>query len=413
MTKKIPKVRLAKPKGKKSRKPYQLRYTCPKQKREVRLSTGTHDEGEALRLRDELVAKLTLGLPTQTAAKRAVRGPEMPWEDFREEYTRLKVATFRSENAMDAAEIILDVCESIVSPATLADMADLGTLSTLQDELLAGTGSKKGPRSPNTVNSYLGTVKAALNWAHKKKRWLPGVVVFEPIEVDEDDAAKGRPLTVPEYQSMLKACDTVCKREPASWKFLLRGIWESGLRLGEAMLGSWDDDSAIRPLKTRNGGYLLRIPATCQKNRKTQEVPTIPAFGELIATVPADQQEGWVFSPAPRREWAKRLSDAQVGRIISEIGEEAGVIVNDDGKFASAHDLRRSFGQRMAEAGVGRDDLQAIMRHSDFRTTEKYYLRSRAVSQAERIAGHLGQEPNGYLGTTEAKNEKRTHIEST
>jgi len=148
---------------------------------------------------------------------------------------------------------------------------------------------------------------------------------------------------------------------------------------------------AGRPLRHRNGGYLLRIPATCQKkNRKTQEIPTVPAFGQLIDTTPADQREGWIFNPAPLRDdWKRRLTADQVGRIVSKIGEKAGVVVNDDGKFASANDLRRSLGQRMAEAGVSREDLQAIMRHRDFRTTEKYYLRDRAVSQAERIAKYL------------------------
>ena len=38
----------------------------------------------------------------------------MPWEGFWEEYSRLKVATFRSEAAKDAAEIRLNVCEAIV-----------------------------------------------------------------------------------------------------------------------------------------------------------------------------------------------------------------------------------------------------------------------------------------------------------
>ncbi len=39
----IPKVRLARP-GKRS---YQLRYTDPVDNREVRISTGTHNEAEA------------------------------------------------------------------------------------------------------------------------------------------------------------------------------------------------------------------------------------------------------------------------------------------------------------------------------------------------------------------------------
>ena len=43
------------------------------------------------------------------------------------------------------------------------------------------------------------------------------------------------------------------------------------------------------------------------------------------------------------------MTPARIGRIISEIGKRAGVVVRKaEGKFASAHDLRRSFGTRWA-----------------------------------------------------------------
>ena len=69
----------------------------------------------------------------------------------------------------------------------------------------------------------------------------------------------------------------------------------------------------------------------------------------------------------------------QVGRVITKIGKAAQVSVNDEGKPASAHDLRRSFGQRLADAGMAPTDLQTIMRHSTFATTKKYYLKANAI----------------------------------
>jgi len=41
------------------------------------------------------------------------------------------------------------------------------------------------------------------------------------------------------------------------------------------------------------------------------------------------------------------MTTKHVGRVITAIGKAAGVIVTDSGKAASAHDLRRSFGQSM------------------------------------------------------------------
>lgn len=399
--KRTPKVRLVKPSGKKPR-PYQVRYHDPKDGREVRISTGTHDQDEAEDFKADIEAKLRLGIDPKP--RKAVKGPSMSWEEFREEYTRLKVATFRSENAKDAAEIRLDICEAIIKPRTLERMARPETLSTLQAELLAGTGGRKGPRAANTVRSYMMALKAALNWAHKPMKWLPDPCKFEMLEADQSETLKGRPLTEAEFKAMLEACDTVCKRDPATWKFLLRGIWETGLRIDEAMNTHWSDESYIVPLRTRNGGYLLRIPANRQKNRKTQEVPTTPFLGSLLDEVADDDREGWIFNPAPRRKWDRRLTSDQAGRIITDIGQEAGIVVNEAGKFASAHDLRRSFGQRMADAGIPPRDLQAIMRHSSITTTEKYYLRHRASEQADRIAV--------YLGTSGKMNEKRTPNES-
>ncbi|HJN08632.1 MAG TPA: site-specific integrase [Pirellulaceae bacterium] len=395
---KIPTVRIGRP----SRRPFQLRYTCPVEDREVRISTKTRDECEAERQKKELEAKLLLGI--EAKPRTVVKGPSMPWGDFRHEYSRLKVSTFLSENSMYTAEMRLDVCESIISPRTLGKMASPDTLARLQAELLAGAMSKKEKRSPNTVESYVRTLQAALNWGHKLG-WLPEVLHLDFDVDDESETFKGRPLTVPEFDAMLAACDEVCKRGPSSWKFLLRGLWESGLRLAEAMHLSWDDDALIMPLRTRGGGYLLKIPANMQKSRKSQEVPTTPAFAALLDEVLIDARTGWIFNPEPRRVMKTRLGAKQVGRILTVIGKRAEVFVNAEDKPASAHDLRRSFGQRMADAGLPPRDLQSIMRHSSLTTTEKYYLRHRAVEQAERIAM--------YLGTSQAVHKKTAHVEST
>jgi len=88
----------------------------------------------------------------------------------------------------------------------------------------------------------------------------------------------------------------------------------------------------------------------------------------------------------------KRLSYKWVGRVISKIGERAGIVVvhEDDAstglpKFASAHDIRRGFARRCINAGVSAETLKAMMRHADFATTEKHYgaIRSAQASAIE------------------------------
>ena len=81
-----------------------------------------------------------------------------------------------------------------------------------------------------------------------------------------------------------------------------------------------------------------------------------PEFATLLESVPERERRGRVFKllaidgtplPATRRF---------VGPIVSAIGKAAGVVVDERTrraaktvrKFASAHDLRRAFGQRWA-----------------------------------------------------------------
>lgn len=374
---------------------WQIRYTCPIQKREVRISTKTADEAEAIEQRKSVEAKLQLGIEIAPRRKSTL-GPAMPWADFREEYTRLKVATMRSENAAESAEYRLDVCEAVMQPKTLGQMANPSNLATLQARLLAGYGSKLKSCSPHTVKGYMATLIAALNWAHRPMRWLPDAVEFDLLETD--DPAKGRPLCAEEFERMIEAVPKALAfaGEPAdaatveSWRQLLRGLWESGLRLTEAMSLHWDAEGAIVPHKSKGGLLLLNIPAKMQKSRKAQEVPTTPAFAKLLDSLP--NRTGWIFNPIAKRmrKGQGRLTAEHVGRLISDIGRTAQVKVNASGKPASAHDLRRSFGQRMADAGLPPRDLQAIMRHASFTTTEAYYLRDKAQDQGKRITAYLG-----------------------
>jgi integrase len=388
---KIPKVRIAAPEG----RPLQLRFHCPIEGREIRVSTNTYDQAEAETQRAKMAAKLMLGIDAKPQ-RRFTNGDRMTWEEFRDSFTRLKAATFRSEGAKQAAEIRLDICEKVISPRTLADMAKPATLARLQAELLVGAGSPRNgegkevkARSAHTVRSYMTTLIAALNWAHDPMGWLPSPVKFAKLDCDDPD--KGRPLCGEEFDRFLVAVPKVIT-EPAdveSWRYSLRGLWESGLRLTEAMMLNWDSDDAITPVFPKRGLPVLHIPAKLQKNRKAQDVPTTPAFAALLMETPDGERTGWIFKPEARRG-QQRLKPEQVGRTISLIGEKAGIVVNAAGKTASAHDLRRSFGQRMADAGLPSRDLQAIMRHASITTTEEYYLRDKVQDQAKRIAMYLG-----------------------
>jgi integrase len=108
-----------------------------------------------------------------------------------------------------------------------------------------------------------------------------------------------------------------------------------------------------------------------------------PEFAEMLQATPEAERTGYVFNPAPQRQKrSQRLSAASVGRTGGAIGEKAGVVVNkEQEKYASAHDLRRSFGLRWASR-VMPQVLMELMRHESIDTTMKYYVGRNAQSTA-------------------------------
>lgn len=291
---KIPKVRIARP----ANRPFQLRYDCPIEKRQIRISTGTRDEAEAERQKAELEAKLLLGLETKPGRDR-VLGPEMEWPDFREQYRTLHLATLRDNTAMHA-ESRLDLAERIMKPKTLGALGDPNALQQLQAKLLAGEQSlRKKPRSSHTVRGYMNSILAALNWAHLQG-WLPTAPKIRKIKTPKLKVMKGRPITETEFKKMLEATAGVVGDEAAeSWKHVLRGLWESALRLEEMMHVSWDLPATIRPVWKDGQLPILDIPAAMQKNDTEENIPLLPWFESLLLETSPEKRRGWISSLCP------------------------------------------------------------------------------------------------------------------
>ena len=403
-----PKVRIARPAG----RPFQLRYFCPNEQREIRVSIGCRDEREAQHQKAELEAKLLLGIPAQK--RKRMYGPHMPWEEFREEYRDCQLVTLRDGTVTDA-ESRLDIASRIVKPRTLADMADEATLHRLQSRLLTGAQSQYDPprpRSPHTVKSYMRSVLVALGWAHAQ-RWLPHRPTVQLIKVSKLKHMKGRPITTEEFERMLaKTAKVVGKKGAPSWKFVLWGLWESALRVDELMHVSWDIPNTILPAWQKGRLPVLAIPEDMQKNATEEAIPLLPWFEAVLLEVPEVERTGWVFNPQSlemkrgRDSRCGRPHSEWVGKVISRIGEEARVVVDPGNpskekppKYASSHDLRRSCAERLLDAGVPAAEVQRVMRHASFDTTRRHYAPGNVQKSAQKL--------RLYLGTHSDSSEKR------
>ncbi len=103
----------------------------------------------------------------------------------------------------------------------------------------------------------------------------------------------------------------------------------------------------------------------------------------------------------------RRMTVERVGRVISKIGREAGIVVRQADertgkklKYASAPDLRRGFALRLINAGVSAETLKLMMRHESFVTTERYYgaVRSAQVAGNEIAACLAAAQKPPFVG---------------
>jgi integrase len=188
----------------------------------------------------------------------------------------------------------------------------------------------------------LKVIKAALRWAEHQGMMGRAPWFDMPKVAKGQTMMKGRPITGEEFDRFLAAVPTERPNDAPAWQTFLNGLWLSGLRLGEACALSWDEEA---PFAVDLSGKrpVFRILAGAQKARRDELLPMTPDFAEwLLATFPGAQRVGKVFK-LPNAE-GEPFKPHTVGMIISDIGEAAGVVVNKtDGKFASAHDLRRAF----------------------------------------------------------------------
>ena len=184
----------------------------------------------------------------------------------------------------------------------------------------------------------------------------------------------------------------------ASWRFVLRGLWNSALRIDELMHLSWDLPGTIRSVWREGEFPVLNIPASLQKNDTEQSIPLLPWFEAVLYEVTPGERTGWVFEPASlqlklgRQIRHQRPTAEWFSRIISRIGKAAGVQVAEKDaetgrpeKYASAHDLRRSCGERLRNAQVPPLLICRVMRHSSWETTSRHYAPGNIQQEAAAL----------------------------
>ena len=397
----------------KDRKHYQLQWKDPSTGRKKTQSSGIERTGR--RKERDAAAKKAGALREKLESGQCVAPTRITWENFRDRYEREHLSGL-ADGTRGKVNTVFNSLERIINPRHLRSLTP-ERLSHYQSIL------REEGRSETTIAGYLGHVRAALGWADGMGLVAKVPKIKRPRRAKSGKMMKGRAVTGEEFDRMLDAVGagslaqrwrthgtpkrTPAKRNPsppvsgealAAWQHYLRGLWFSGLRLRESLGLSWDEGEGL--WVDLSGRFpVLRIRAESEKGHEDRILPICPDFAELLAAVPESERSGRVFKLPCRRGEFRRLDAQYVSAIVCQIGKAAKVVVDRDPrtdkvKFASAHDLRRSFGDRWARK-VMPVVLQELMRHESIETTLKYYVAANADMTAQAVWDSCGAKWRG------------------
>lgn len=301
--------------------------------------------------------------------------------------------------------------ERVIAPKRLSILTS-AVLSRFQSDL------RKEGMKDTTLDAHLGHLQSALSWAVENEYLREMPKMHRPKRVKGKKFARGRAIVKEEYERMIQACETVRPHDFETWERYLEGLFLSGLRLEESLALSWDADSGFA-IDLSGKHPRFRILADSQKSGKDQLLPMTPDFAEWLLRTPENEREGRVFRIMGLQS-DRPMSSKRVSRLVTKIGKKAGVVVNREMKkikedvldpktgestgrtrlverevikYASAHDLRRSFGTRWARR-VRTATLKLLMRHSSIETTMRFYVEM----DADDVAADLWAQHEAEVG---------------
>lgn len=296
------------------------------------------------------------------------------WQQFclRYEAEHLAARPFKTREAFASARARLgDLCPEI------RFVSDLDSKMLVQFAVRLRSEGK----SEATIQAYRNHLMSSLKWAVEveviKSRPKPPKLLRVPSE------SRGRAITREEFERMLDQLPAVVGGEHESrWRWNLESIWLGGFRLGETFATYWEesfDGHYFVDLDTDRPK--MRIDQNAEKAFRNRVLPVTPDLAAHLRSIPAHRRNGLVFKWPLSRGYS--TSRKTVSDRISALGKVAGVKVGRK-KWASCHDIRRSYGSRWAMK-VQPFVLRTLMRHSSVSTTERYYV----SIQADRIADEI------------------------
>ena len=335
-------------------------YRCPRSKNKVERSTGTTNRRDAERAAARWEDELNSASPSGDGS--------LAFGHFIDLLDERHLKGLRPKTRTDYLGA-LELLERYCQPATLRDVT-----SEMLTEFVGEMRADDRRRSEETIRSRLAAIRASINWAVDA-----GMLPFcprmprMPRRRQSAGGMHGRPLTDTEFGSIIAATpDIVGEARAHDWQRNLTGLWLSGLRLGEAISLSWDRSDVISIDLTADRP-MFRIPPGTDKSGRGKLLPITPDFAAMLEDTTERAGNVFEFSKLRPGRTGGDLGE-YASKTITKICRAAEVLTSEHPpRYASAHDLRRSFGARWSRQ-VMPQVLQLLMRHESIETTMKYYV---------------------------------------
>jgi integrase len=272
-----------------------------------------------------------------------------------ESETRVHLAPFFGDKAMDS-----------IQPADVTDF-----ILVLEDKDLAA----------KSIRNIVGTLSALFNFAKSPQRGWAAVNPCEGVDLPAvSQTEEIRFLTLDEVEALVEHA------RPGPFQALDRAVFltaaMTGMRKGELLALRWRDVDwpAARVRVRRN--YVRGEFGTPKSRRSTRSVPMADEVaGELDRLFQQSRHQADDDLVFAHPVSGGPLPPANVMRRMRAALKAAGL--DSSHRF---HDLRHTFGTRMAAAGVAPRTLQEWLGHKDLATTQIYSDYMPSMREAEMVA---------------------------
>ncbi|MBI5221503.1 MAG: site-specific integrase [Candidatus Magasanikbacteria bacterium] len=203
--------------------------------------------------------------------------------------------------------------------------------------------------SPKSINNHLTVLRKSLKTAQE---WeiVEKVPMIKLLRVDPTQTIF---LSPEEYEKLLANCEGQCYE-------MVYLTLNTGLRVGELMGLKWIDvDLERKVLTVQRAIYRSTIGST--KSNKIRKIPLTDGLVEMLVTKPRNTN-GFIFNNGANNPFIQTRCD----KMIKKAAMQAEL------PKIGWHTLRHTFASNLANKGVAIQHIQALLGHTDIKTTMRY-----------------------------------------